>query len=120
MSETEENVLQNELIENVIATAQRLIRAEKDKAKVTPPYISDRVDKAIAIFCDEGLSELDKQRVITVLIQRFSHWIGRSTTLKDETNHLEWLSASRKREWHYWRRYRDFLESKLSNSVFEG
>jgi hypothetical protein len=120
MSETEENVLQNELIENVIVTAQRLIRAEKDKTKVTPAYISDRVDKAIATFCDEGLSELDKQRVIAVLIQRFSHWIGRSTTLKDETNHLEWLSASRKREWHYWRRYRDFLESKLSDSVVDG
>lgn len=120
MTVAEEIAAQTEITENVIATAQRLIRAEKDKSKVTPAYIAAKVQMAIEIFKGDGSVAIDKQSIIATLIQRFSHWIGKSTTMMDNTNHKDWLNASRKKEWHYWRRYRDFLESKLSDTVVDG
>ena len=120
MTVAEEIAAQNELIENVIATAQRLIRAEKDKSKITPVYIAAKVQKAVDMFTDDEPIVIDQQEIISTLIQRFSHWMGKSTTMKDITNHKDWLNAARKKDWQYWRRYRDFQESKLSDTVVDG
>ncbi|ROO39942.1 endonuclease [Pseudomonas sp. AF76] len=120
MISAEETAAQTELLENVIATAQRLIKAEKDKSKITPTYIAERVQLATAMFAGDSPHTVDQGKAVVTLIQRFSHWIGKSTTLKDNAGHFDWLTATRKRDWHYWRRYRDFLESKLSDTVVEG
>lgn len=120
MTKAEESVVLVELLENVIATAQRLVKAEKDKSKITPAFISEKVKLASAMFAGDLLHVVDQDKAVVILIQRFSHWIGKATTLKDEVGHFDWLSASRKHEWHYWRRYRDYLESKLSDTVVEG
>ncbi|SEN68733.1 Z1 domain-containing protein [Pseudomonas sp. NFACC39-1] len=120
MTSAEETAAQTELLENVIATAQRLIKAEKDKSKITPTYIAERVQLATTMFAGDSPHTVDQGKAVVTLIQRFSHWIGKSTTLKDNAGHFDWLTATRKRDWHYWRRYRDFLESKLSDTVVEG
>ena len=120
MTVAEDIAAQNELIENVIATAQRLIRAEKDKSKITPAYIAAKVQKAVDMFTDDEPIAIEQQQIISTLIQRFSHWMGKSTTMKDIANHKDWLNAARKKDWHYWRRYRDFQESKMSDTVVEG
>lgn len=120
MTAAEEAAAQAELLENVIATAQRLVKAEKDISKITPDFIAKKVQLATAIFAGDSPHEVDVGKAVTTLIQRFSHRIGKSTTLKDDTGHFEWLAAARKRDWHYWRRYRDYLESKLSDTVVEG
>lgn len=121
MTAAEEAAVQAELFENVVATAQRLIkRAARDGATVTPALIAEKVLKAAATFEEDGSCPVDQGKAVNLLIQRNSHWVGKSTTLKDDKNHVEWLTASRKRDWHYWRRYRDYLESKLSDTVVEG
>ena len=120
MTAEEDAVAQAECIENVIATAQRLVKAEKDKAKITPAFIAEKVQLAAAMFASDVLGTVDQGKAVLVLIQRFSHWIGRTSTLKDNTGHIHWLSSARKRDWHYWRRYRDFLESKLTDTVVDG
>jgi hypothetical protein len=120
MTSAEQMAAQTELLENVIATAQRLIRAEKDKSKITPAFISAKVQLAMAMFAGDSSHPVDCDEAVATLIQRYSHWIGSSTTLKDNVGHVEWLTAARKRDWHYWRRYSDFLESKLSDAVVEG
>jgi len=121
MTATEEAAAQAELLENVIATAQRLIKkAARDGATITPALIAEKVQKAAATFDEGGPSPVDQSKAVNLLIQRNSHWVGRSTTLKDDKNHVDWLTAARKRDWHYWRRYRDFLESKLSDAVVDG
>lgn len=120
MTAAEEAATQAELLENVIATAQRLVKAEKDKSKITPAFIAEKVQLAAAMFAGDSLHAVDQDKAVTTLIQRFSHWIGKATTLKDDTGHFDWLTATRKRDWHYWRRYQDFLESRLSDSVVEG
>lgn len=119
MTAAEEAAAQTELLENIIATAQRLVKAEKDQSKITPAFIAEKVHLAATMFAGDSLHAVDQGKAVTSLIQRFSHRIGRATTLKDNTNHLDWLSAPRKRDWHYWRRYEDFLEAKLSDTVVE-
>ncbi|MDO8767126.1 MAG: Z1 domain-containing protein [Burkholderiaceae bacterium] len=120
MTVAEEAAAQAELLENVIATAQRLVKAEKEKAKITPAFIAEKVQKAAEMFAGESPFAVDQAKAVSTLIQRFSHWMGKATTLKDNTGHLDWLTAARKKEWHYWRRYRDFQESKLSDTVVDG
>ena len=120
MTAAEEAAAQAELLENVIATAQRLVKAEKDKSKITPAFIAEKVQLATTMFAGDSLGSVDQHKAVIALIQRFSHWIGKATTLKDNTGHFDWLSAARKRDWHYWRRYRDFLESKLADAVVDG
>ncbi len=121
MTAAEEAATQAELLENVIATAQRLIKkAARGGVTITPALIAEKVQKAAATFDEDGPSSVDQSKAVNLLIQRNSHWVGKSTTLKDDENHVEWLTAARKRDWLYWRRYREFLESKLSDTVVEG
>jgi hypothetical protein len=120
MIAAEEALAHNQLLEDVIATAQRLVKAEKDTSKVTPAYIAEKVKLAAAMFASDPPIPLDEAKAVTTLIQRFSHRMGKSTTLTDNTGHIEWLNAARKKDWYYWRRYRDYLESKLSDTVVDG
>lgn len=120
MTAAEDAAAHAELLENVIATAQRLVKAEKDKSKITPAYIAEKVQKAAEMFAGDSPLAVDQSKAISTLIQRFSHWMGKATTLKDNTGHVDWLTAARKKDWHYWRRYRDFQESKLSDTVVDG
>lgn len=116
----EETAGKSEVLENVIATAQRLLRAEKDESKITAAYISQKVALAAEIFATDGFTPADQQTAVTILIQRFSHRIGAATTLKDTVGHKDWLSSARKKDWRYWRRYRDYLEAKLAEKVVNG
>lgn len=120
MTAAQEAAAQAELLENVVATAQRLVKAEKDKSKITPASIAEKVQLATAVFASDSPHVVDQGKAVNILIQRFSHWIGKATTLKDDAGHFDWLSAARKHDWLYWRRYRDYLESKLSDIVVEG
>jgi hypothetical protein len=120
MTAAEEAAAQVQLLEDVIATAQRLVKAEKDSSKITPSYIAEKVKLAAAMFASDPPVPLDEAKVVTILIQRFSHRMGKATTLKDNTGHFDWLTAARKKDWHYWRRYRDYQESKLSDVVVDG
>ncbi len=72
------------------------------------------------MFAGTAPHEVDQASAVATLVQRFSHWIGKAATLKDDTGHVDWLTAARKRDWHYWRRYQDYLEAKLSDTVVDG
>lgn len=119
MSSVEDTTAQAALLEDVIATAQRLIKAEKDISKITPAFIAAKVSLATIMFAGESPQSVNQSKAVAILIQRFSHRVGKSTTLKNDIGHVDWLSAGRKKDWHYWRRYRDYLESKLSDTVVE-
>ena len=120
MTAAEEAAAHAQLLEDVIATAQRLVKAEKDSSKITPSYIAEKVKLAAAMFATDPPVPLDEAKAVATLIQRFSHRMGKATTLKDNTGHFDWLTAARKKDWHYWRRYRDYQESKLSEVVVDG
>lgn len=104
---------------NVISIAQLLLRAEADKSKITSSLIEAKVKTACMAVSPEDPNAVDQSAATAELIRRFSHWIGKIATLKDNSGHQDWLVASRKKDWLYWRRYRDFLEPKLSNDVVD-
>ena len=120
MISPDDSARQTERLENVIATAQRLVKAERDRSKITPAFIAEKVKLAVQVFAADVSDAIDEDRAVLTLIQRFSHWIGTATALKDDTDHFDWLTAARKRDWHYWRRYRDFLEARLADVVVDG
>src|SRR6202008_592390 len=60
---------------------------------------------------------IDQSAVIAELIRRFSHWIGRDSSLEDSEGHVAWLVAARKKNWRYWQRYQSLLERKLAVDV---
>lgn len=120
MIAAEEAEAQARRMEDVIATAQRLVRAEKDSSRITPAFIADKVKMAAAMFAGDSPAPLNEAMAVSTLIQRFSHRMGKATTLSDSSGHIAWLNAARKKDWQYWRRYRDYQESKLSEAVVDG
>ncbi len=103
-------------IQSVVDIAQTLLRREKENTQITPSLIAKKVDVALSL--DLGFSGSDvRKAAIEELVRRFSHWIGRDTTLKDDEGHEVWLNASRKKEWRYWPRYQSWIEKKISVNV---
>lgn len=104
---------------DAISIAQTLMRAEKDKAGITPTLIAEKVRLAASILGGPSPNGIDQEAVVAELIRRFSHWIGRDSTLQDTDGHVRWMDAARRKDWRYWQRYQGYLERKLSNEVVE-
>lgn len=103
---------------HIISIAQTLLRTLKDQEEITSSMIRAKVDLAASI--DPKMAEnFDREAAIEELIRRFSLWIGQTTTLKNETGHVAWLTADRKGGWRYWPRYRDWMEKQLSYKAIE-
>ena len=62
MTAAEQATTQAQLLEDVIATAQRLVKAEKDKSKITPAYIAEKVQKAAEMFAGESPFAVDQAK----------------------------------------------------------
>ncbi|MBV5341517.1 MAG: Z1 domain-containing protein [Deltaproteobacteria bacterium] len=102
----------------IVKMAQVLLLQEQDRASITPALIADKINIVLSIMpmAREGL---DHEAVTNELIRRFSMWIGKDTTLKNDEGHIPWLNAARKREWRYWQRYWEWLERSLSFTAVE-
>lgn len=103
---------QSKLFQGLISIVQTMLAADMGKGVVTPTLIAEKVN-----FVADNLypgKDIDRKKAVAELIRRFSLWIGGATTLSDKTGHKDWLNASRRKDWRYWQRYRDFLESKMS------
>lgn len=104
--------VQSKVFQGVVSIVQTMLAADMEKGAVTPTLIAEKVN-FVADNIYSG-KEVDRKEAVAELIRRFSLWIGRATTLSDKTGHKDWLNASRRKDWRYWQRYRDFLESKMS------
>jgi len=113
MSETQKIFL------NVVSIAQTILHGEKDKSKITPALIAEKVDLAMGLVAGSESVEFDRQAAISELIRRFSLWIGQDSTLHDEEGHEPWLVSSRKKDWRYWQRYQGYLERKMSTTAVD-
>lgn len=100
----------------VLNIAQPVLHTEREKQAITPALIAEKVDFAVATFAID-LSANDRDTVISELIRRFSHWIGKDSALHDSEGHVPWLVSARKRDWRYWQRYETFLQKRLSVDV---
>jgi hypothetical protein len=108
---------ENEL--RVVKFVQELLQDDEDRANITPEVIGARIDMVVGMKPSWGLG-LDRFAVTDELIRRFSVWIGSDSALSSDAGHVPWLGASRKKEWRYWQRYREWLEKKLSWKAIEG
>lgn len=104
--------------EKVVKIVQELLLEEPDRSAITPALIAAKIDLVTNMHPKWGL-DLDAVAVTDELIRRFSLWIGKDTTLKSDTGHVVWLNASRKKDWRYWQRYREWLERKISYLAVE-
>lgn len=100
----------------ILNIAQPVLHAERGKQPITPALIAEKVDFAAATF-EIVLSISDRDAVVSELIRRFSHWIGKDSALQDSEGHVPWLVSARKREWRYWQRYETLLQTRLSVDV---
>lgn len=111
---TEEQI---KMSRGLVSIVQTTLAADMEKGTVTPTLIAEKVD-----FVADNLypgKDVDRKAAVAELIRRFSLWIGEATTLSDKTGHKDWLNASRRKDWRYWQRYRDHLESKMSVRAVE-
>ena len=107
------------LLEDAISIAQTMLRREKDKSKITPALIAEKVKRAAENVDEPDAEPVDQEAAVAELIRRFSHWIGKDSTLQDTTGHVGWLDSARKRDWRYWARYAGYLERKLAPEVVD-
>ncbi|TLG92129.1 endonuclease [Pseudomonas edaphica] len=103
---------QNKVFQRVVSVTQTFLVEAMENGSITPTLIAEKVD-FVATHMAPGES-VDRKEAVAELIRRFSLWIGGASTLSDRTGHKDWLNTARKRDWRYWQRYRDFLESKMS------
>lgn len=109
---------QSKIFQGLISIVQTMLAADMEKGSVTPTIIMEKID-FVADNVYPG-KEIDRKAARDELIRRFSLWIGGATMLSDKTGHKDWLNASRRKDWRYWQRYRDFLESKMSIKAVDG
>ena len=85
---------------------------------MTPDLISEKIDLIVSLHAN-WRDGIDRQAIADELIRRFSVWIGRDATLRNNEGHKDWLTQAHKRDWRYWQRYREFLERKLSSNAVD-
>ena len=104
--------------QRVVKFVQELLLDEEDGIVITPALISEKIDLVISMKSKWG-ENLDRESIIDELIRRNSQWIGQDTSLVSDVGHEDWLNSSRKQNWRYWQRYREWLEKKLSWKAIE-
>lgn len=103
----------------VVKFVQELLVDERDDRSITPALISEKIDMVLTMKPRWG-DGLNREAVIDELIRRFSLWIGQDSMLKSDTGHMRWLVATRKKDWRYWQRYREWMEMQLSFIAIDG
>ena len=100
--------------DRVLANAQNMIRgaAERAKSSVTPEMIKKELKK-LELAMEEDFSLIDHDALIDELIRRASRTVGENATLSNVEDHVAWLVAERKKGWTYWRRYSEYMETRI-------
>lgn len=104
--------------QKIVKIVQELLVEEQDKSLITPSLILEKIDNVTRLN-PKWTATLNREEIVDELIRRFSLWIGQDTTLRSDDGHLPWLNATRKREWRYWQRYREWLERTLSYTAVD-
>lgn len=105
---------------DVLSMAQKMLRreAEKTRGEVTPALIRATLNKVLVLFADDE-AFIDQDEVVAELIRRWSLSIGRNATLRGAGDHIDWLTAERRRNWRYWARYADHMERRLPQQAVD-
>ncbi len=105
---------------DILKTCQTFLRRrlEKTGEAITADLIDEELNRIEPLLAAE-FELVDRETIVDELIRRSSHGIGKSATLASADDHIAWLNAERKRDWRYWRRYSEHLETKLPWKAIE-
>ena len=102
----------------IVVITQTLLQKELRDKPMTVELIRKTVEDVMSKHYSD--SSVDKAKVEEELIRRFSTWIASPSVLSDNADHVEWLTADRKKEWRYWQRYREYIEKKIPLYAVDG
>jgi hypothetical protein len=108
----------NRSTNTVISNAQNLLMADATQNPAAS-LIKEVVERAASIMPKREDEPIDIDGAIAELIRRYSIWIGKNSTLSDDSDHEAWLGSARKKGWRYWPRYRDMLERKMPPAAID-
>lgn len=100
--------------DQILTMAQSMIRLDADDAgtAVTPGMIELAIDK-ISNIMPGPFALVDREVLVDELIRRSSRTVGKNATLSSGEKHRPWLNSDRKKGWIYWKRYSEFMESRI-------
>ena len=90
-------------------TRLRLLQRQGRGERIYPDTIREALEDIMRRF-PETTEGVDMEKCRDELLRQFSVWTGISATLQDNRDHVSWLTAERKRDWHYWPCHRNWLE----------
>ena len=100
--------------DSILSMAQNMVRldAERTQTPITPEMIAKVLNK-LAIMMEEDFFLVDREAISDELIRRSSRTVGTNATLSSGEDHIPWLDADRKNGWTYWRRYSEYMETRI-------
>lgn len=107
--------------DSILSMAQNMLRlaSEREKSAVTPEMIEKELKK-LAVVMEEDFALVDKDALVDELIRRSSRTVGENATLSSGEDHVPWLDAQRKKGWTYWRRYSEYMETRIPWTALDG
>lgn len=98
----------------VLSMAQKLliVKAGEAGTAITPAMIEQQLNM-LAMIMPTQMALIDREALVDELIRRASQRVGTNATLKDSGDHIDWLTAGRKKDWRYWRRYSEYMETRI-------
>ncbi|SFZ80811.1 Z1 domain-containing protein [Devosia enhydra] len=100
--------------DSILSMAQNMLRraSEREQSPITPEMIERELKKLELVAADD-FDEIDRDALVEELIRRSSRTVGENATLFSGEDHVPWLNADRKKGWSYWRRYSEYMETRL-------
>lgn len=95
-----------------------VIESLSQVSEPTPTDIASKVDQLLSESFFAAFRP-QREELISQIRQRFVTFIGESTELVDNRDHIEWLSETDTSSWRFWNRYRHYLAevTRLPNRV---
>ncbi|MDZ4392987.1 Z1 domain-containing protein [Cypionkella sp.] len=113
-------IIDQKAFDAVLSMAQKLLIVNAGEAgtAITPAMIEQQLDM-LAMILPAQFAVIDRDTLVDELIRRASQRVGTNATLKDTGDHIDWLNADRKKGWNYWRRYSEYMETKIPWKALE-
>lgn len=113
-------IIDQKAFDAVLSMAQKLLLVNAGQAgtAITPTMIEQQLDM-LATIMPAQFAAIDRDGLVDELIRRASQRVGTNAMLKDNGDHVDWLNADRKKGWHYWRRYSEYMETKVPWKALE-
>lgn len=100
--------------DSILSMAQNMLRlaAARAQSAITPEMVEHELTN-LAGWMSEDFALVDREALVDELIRRSSRTVGDNATLSSGEDHVAWLDAEHKNGWTYWRRYSEYMETRI-------